>query len=176
MRTRRVLVGVIVAALVVGCAVVADWWETNREVDALLDQMESSQRDIRAANQALADHVTGADAGDTEAYAQAQTRAMEASGEVAASRSQAEGLFVLPWNRSVDQARDAYVDYTRSWSAYFDEAATKSRDEWAADFKQLLLDVVTGWKVMEAQLPEAVPPVPLHDNNGRVHAFLASGS
>ena len=169
------LVGVVVAALVVACAVVADWWETNREGDALLDQMESSQRDIRAANQDLADHMTGADAGDTEAYTQAQTGAMEASGEVAASRSQAEGLFVLPWHRSVDQARDAYVDYTKAWSAYFDDAATKTRAEWAADFKQLLLDVVTGWKVIETQLPEAVPPVPLHDVDGRVDAFLASG-
>lgn len=171
------MVGIAVPALVVAGVVAGDWWESNRELDTLLDQMEASQQVIRAANEEMSNEVAGINraaptAADDQAYATAQTQAIEVSGELAASRSDAEGLLVLPWHRSTDRARDAYVDYTRSWSAYFDDAATRPLDDWTDDLKALLLSIYNDWKVVEARLPEAVPPLPLHDSSRRVDALL----
>ncbi len=121
----RVVLGLLVILIV--AALVADQWQQRREMDALLTQVASGEQTIDAASgslQVVLDYYTptlyGPSGGSvrdsfltdiSEAAAVALPNTRASSADVAS-------VTVLPWHRSLRQARSEYRARVDAWSDY----------------------------------------------------------
>ena len=126
-------------AVLVVLSVLADRWQTDREVDALLDRAAAGTESVRYADGRVLGTVRYAAPAMLSPSVRPQVRASlrdlvrrEAAGQVGdlrAERAAAADVLVLPWHGAQRTARDRWVEYLDARVAYLDGVA--------ADFAEL---------------------------------------
>ena len=142
-RIRAIVIVVVVAAI----AVSLDWWLANREVDRLVDAIESSEsamiegRDEVQRRYADSDWAEiNPDAGVVdpgfatplerqEALEDVRAEVSNAAGSAAASvqvaGAEVEDVWILPWHRQAERARAAYLEHNAAWVRYLRAVSAK---------------------------------------------------
>lgn len=171
---------IILGALVlVAVAVGADWWQANREMDALLEKVEGTERQISSAVENLEFTIrfsvlAGLDENASQevrdaARAQATQRLAVASARAAQAmeraRTDMESVRIVPWHRSLRDAKSASADHSAAWLDLFVAAAAEPAR---------LVDPSLGDRVQETsrtrrvRLDDARPLWALHDAEDRI--------
>jgi hypothetical protein len=130
---------VLGALVLVAVAFLADWWQANREMDRLLDEVEASEGQVAAAVENLEytirfSTLAGLDPDATEevreaARVEAARRLAVASARAAQAVQEAgtdvQEVGILPWHGSLRDARAAYVEHNAAWVSVFVAGATE---------------------------------------------------
>jgi hypothetical protein len=177
-RRLKLLVGVL-ALVLVSAAYSADWWQTNREMDQLLGEVEESERQVSAAVDNLEytirfSTLAGLDESASEEIREAarieanQRLAIACARAARAIQSAGEdvrAIGILPWHDAMRDARDAYLEHNAAWLAVFVAGATEPAR---------LVDPVLGERVRTTseasrdRLEEARPTWARHDADSRI--------
>lgn len=180
----KIILGAIVLVVV---AVGADWWQANREMDALLEEVEGSEQQVAAAVENLEYTVRFSRLAGLEATAPQEARdaamvdvsrrlavaCARAAKAMQESGAQVQSVRILPWHRSLLDARTAYLERSRAWQDLFVAGAgDPSR----------LVDPVLGDRVTatsttsRTQLDDARPTWARHDATGRIDRIFSEAA
>jgi hypothetical protein len=180
-RTRKRRLIVTALATVVVLLVVADWYQRNREMDHLLDQVERSEAAMKTfladrdeaftqfgnegCSQATASTPTCQTALQALRDGLSQTSAEDVVA-IQTAGSDVGHVSVLPWHRSLIAARDAYVGHNEAWVKLLDDGAS---DVSALFDKGSLANISATFITAHSRFNDAVPPIALHRAKARIH-------
>lgn len=176
-RWLKIVLGALVLVVVV--AVCADWWQANREMDTLLDEVEDSENQVTVAVENLEYTIrfsTLAGLDDTASEEAREAARVEVGRQLAVACARAakaiqdsgkevEDVQILPWHRSLRDARAAYLYRNGAWVSLFVAGATEPPK---------LVDPVLGDRVRStsdssrSRLHDAKPPWARHDAGDRI--------
>lgn len=182
------------AAILVAAAIILvwDWWQANREMDRLLDAFELSETAMVEGQAHVYDryeHSAWAnfdpEAGPfepgyvdparreqafQEASAAVSDAASTAMADVRTAGAEIEQVTLMPWHRSLGEARDAYLDHNEAWVKYLRAVATdagKLGDNVLGD------DIAATFRIAERRAEDALPILPIRDARQRVEETFA---
>jgi hypothetical protein len=162
------ITGTVVAAVII--AAVGDTVLRDEELDDVLDLIEESEDIQTAANERLdeiADEIDTAE-GSGPARRRYADRSFEAAADLLVVIEELEDETVLPWHRSVDRARDRYLEHAGAWLDRY-EASAAERDE-PADTS---VRIVATWELAEDALHGATSPYLGRGDNDRIDRIFA---
>jgi len=129
--TGALVAGVIVllssALLTAGWTLaVGDWVARNAEMASLLESIEGSEAAMVATQEEVTalmqQHAQDAEGGELiEKLSDAAGRGRDA---IAYEGTRVQGVAVLPWHRSIEQAKQAYLAHNTAWQEHLDRATT----------------------------------------------------
>lgn len=171
MRGRRLLLALGALFLLLGAALVGDWYAQNNEMDRLLGRIEAAEdtvnRFIPAAESILGEYIgrepITVEERDTM-FARIERAAAESSRAVERRIARVDDTSFLPWHRDLARARDRYVHHARIWQAYLQSVA---RDP-EPNYPNRSPEIIETYLVALDDLRRAVPSSPRHDFEARI--------
>lgn len=167
---RRKLAVLSLVLLLAGVAIMGDWLFRNREMSALVEQMELSEKAMASGDQQLVHLVeqfgkvkypTKQDIGNFGE--RLETVASLAAADLIESNERVASVPHLPWHRSVSRAQSSYLKHGKAWESYFTEVAQ--------DFRQIYEqhpEISATYRISERYVRDAVPRWPLGNLRDRV--------
>ena len=167
------------------CALVAlDWWQANREFGQFLDAVEYSEQQMVDGYDELERTIDDSDFAKLDDFApqferdqavlEVRADVSEASGTAAAGVQEAgaevEDVIIMPWHRSMLEARDAQTDHIDAWVKFFKATAAEPSK---MEDNVLSADIAATFGIAKRRVEEALPPFALHGAAKRVDAIFA---
>ena len=114
---------------VVAVIVIADLWQSNREMHGLVAAVEVSEKSMVVGIDLIAvpfkNFETAVTPRERDALlADASTQCGLAAAAVQDNGAQVTEVALLPWHRSLHKAQDAYLAHSREWQRLFGGCAT----------------------------------------------------
>jgi len=167
---------VIAALILVANLVVADWASRTGEVAQLVRDIKVSESVMTTSTDRMGKAIKAAGQSPSPEAQQKllddlQKISADSAADLRVAGQKIITLRLLPWQRPVWNAREAYVAHNAAWQAFFDGGA--------ADPHTLFVehpDIESTWAKVVETLPLAVPRPDPYDLAERVNAIVVDGS
>lgn len=168
---RRVKIPVVVAGVVFLLVLsVMDWWQSTREMRALLAAAADSEaamvtgmatidQTVRDSRYARLGEYASQSQKDQAMYLLREEMSSDSAtalAQIQATGAEVENVFVLPWHVSLRDAKDAYLAHSNAWVAYT-KAMTK--DPSAYTDKVHGAEIRATFETAEKRFSDAIPPL-----------------
>ena len=160
--------------MLVGAALVGDWYAQNREMDRLLRGIEAAENTINRFNpttQAIFSEYLGRGPIPQEErdtlFARIEQAAADSQAAVTARVERVGQIRFLPWHRDLDRARDRYVHHAGIWLAYLRGVARDAEPNYPKRSPQILATYLDALD----ELRRAAPARPRQDFEARIKAL-----
>lgn len=178
--TRAIIVLVVVALIVV-----ADWYERNREMDSLLDAVETSEAAMEAFQAEQLEILTSATRGDHCADTPMTVECQQAAEalRIDLSDAAADGVVdiqiagadvrdvrILPWHSALRSARRTYGEHNGTWVRHLDAATSNPAALWD---KATWADINATFLTSHARFQDGLTLLPLFDAPSRIDQVWA---
>lgn len=176
-RGRRALVVGLLVAMLLALATAGDWYLRNREMGELLEAVEASEKVMVSAQDDI--ETTGREAMSqssspltqqqiSDVRAALSDAASHGASQVLSEGDAVRGVSVMPWHRSLVDARSRYVAHSSAWQDYLEGAARDPAEIWIEHPK-----IDGTFLSARRAFRRAIPPLALHDATARVDAIFA---
>ena len=174
MRGRGLVLPLGVLFVLVGVAVLGDWYAQNREMDRLLRGIEAAEDTINRFNpkaQSIIGEYLGRgpipQAERDTMFARIEQAAADSQVAVTARVERVDRIRFLPWHRGLARARDRYVDHAGIWLAYLRGVVRDAEPNYPKRSPKILTTYLGALE----DLRRAVPSRPRQDFEARIRAL-----